>query len=264
MESFVNRGVRLEYSVSGQGIPLLFLHGMGGSTKQIESVYDPIPGVMLITMNQQGHGGSGADWDGYNFDRLADDAKALLDRLEIEKAVLAGISMGAAVSLNMAVRYPERAEKLVLIRNAWADCPMSNEVIRAYADLGRCLKCGGEEAFRQTDGWEIVKEPSAYTRNAFLTPFRDESCLKNPEKYGILPRQKAVSSAEEIKGIRCPVMILANRNDLCHPFALGEYIHELLPTSVFREIPDKDTDPKRHRVLLNESLQTFVKQSISL
>ena len=260
MESFVHRGVRLEYTVSGEGRPLLFLHGMGGSTKQIESVYDPIPGVMLINMNQQGHGDSGADWNDYCFDRLADDAAALLDELAIERAVLAGISMGAAVSLNMAVRHPERVEKLFLIRNAWADCPMSDEVIQAYADLGRCLKSGGEEAFRQAKGWETVKEPSAYTRNAFLSPFRDESCLKNPEKYLLLPSERAVPAEENIRLISCPVTILANRNDLCHPFALGEYIHSLLPDSLFREIPDKDTDPGLHRKMINEELRDFLRE----
>lgn len=260
MESFVHRGVHLEYTVSGEGRPLLFLHGMGASTKQIESVYDPIPGVMLINMNQQGHGGSGADWEKLCFDTLADDAAALLDELGIEKAVLAGISMGAAVALNAAVRHPEQVEKLFLIRNAWADCPMSDEVIQAYADLGRCLRRGGEEAFRQTEGWEIVKGPSAYTRSAFLSPFKDESCLKNPEKYLLLPSEKAVPSAENIRSISCPVTILANRNDLCHPFALGEYIHRLIPNSVFREIPDKDTDPGLHRQMINENLRGFLRE----
>lgn len=258
MDSFEHKGVRLAYTVSGEGRPLLFLHGMGGSRKQIDSVCDPIPGVMLINMDQQGHGESGADWSDFGFDRLADDAAALLEHLGIERAVLAGISMGAAVALNMAERYPERAEGLFLIRNAWADRPMSGELIRAYADLGRCLRNGGEEAFRRTQGWELVKEPSAYTRNAFLSPFADKSCLRYPEKYAILPPQKCVPSPEDIRNIACPVSVLANRNDLCHPYALGEYIHALLPASEFTEIPDKDTDPALHRQRINEKLRDFL------
>ena len=258
MESFVNRGVRLEYTVSGSGKPLLFLHGMGGSVKQIESAYEPQKGVMLINMNQQGHGGSGADWETLDFCRLADDALALLDLLGIERAALAGISMGAAVSLNMAVRFPERVNRLILIRNAWADCAMSDALIGAYADLGRCLKSGGEEAFRKTPGWELVKAPSAYTRNAFLSPFSDESCLKNPEKYLILPSKTAVLSADDIRKITCPAAVVANRNDLCHPFELGQHVHGLIPQSEFIEIPDKDTDPAAHRSEMNAVIKRMM------
>ena len=106
MKTFTNRGLMLEYEVSGSGTPLVFLHGMGGSVQQIRDTYNAIDGVQLITLNQQGHGHSDVDWEGYSFDRLGDDVAALLDHLGIAQAYFAGISMGAAVSLNTAVRTP--------------------------------------------------------------------------------------------------------------------------------------------------------------
>ena len=120
MDSFTYGGIRLEYEVSGQGRPLVFLHGLGGnagvqnngfpgnsgSIRQIQGVCQPIAGVRLICPNQQGHGGSGADWERFGFDRLAEDVIGLLDHLKLEKAAFAGISMGAAVCLNLAVRFP--------------------------------------------------------------------------------------------------------------------------------------------------------------
>ncbi len=135
MDQFEYNGVILEYEVSGTGIPFVFLHGMGGSVEQIRSVYEPVRGIRLISMNQQGHGNSGVNWDRFDFDHLGDDVIALLDHMGVEKAVLGGISMGAAVSLNTAVRYPERVQQLLLIRNAWTDHPMPVTIIACRNDL---------------------------------------------------------------------------------------------------------------------------------
>ena len=256
--AFDHDGLRLFYRVTGEGRPLVFLHGMGGSTKQIDAVYDPVPGVQLITMDQQGHGESDAHWETFSFDRLADDVIALLDSLSLEKVTLAGISMGAAVSLNLAARFPQRVEKLLLIRNAWTDQPMSEEVQIAYRDLGLALAEGSVERFYASEGWRIVAGPSDYTRGAFLSPFRDPSSLKNWKKYLLLPPQKAVSSAEVLRQLMVPVHILANRNDLCHPFAYGVYLSKQIPHASLTEIPDKDSDAAGHKAAVNRAIRAVM------
>lgn len=258
MHEFTNHGLRLEYEVTGTGVPFVFLHGMGGSVKQIFSVYEPLEGVQLINLNQQGHGNSDADWDHYDFDRLGDDVVALLDHLNIQSAYFAGISMGAAVSLNVAVRYPERVRKLLLIRNAWTDKPMSFEVQTAYHDLGACLHKGGLTAFYETEGWKIVSEPSPYTRNAFISPFDEESSQKYWKKFLILPGKTPIASLTDLDKLSMPVQILANKNDLCHPFAYGEYMHQHIKNSSFREIPDKDADAKGHKDGVNQAIQEMI------
>lgn len=259
MKWFTHRGIPLEYEDEGSGIPFLFLHGMGGSDKQIRSVCGPVPGVRRIILNQQGHGRSGADWDSYSFDRLGDDAAALLDHLDIDRAVLGGISMGAAVSLNTAIRYPGRVRALLLIRNAWTDKPMSEEVQTAYADLGRCLKEGGAEAFKQTEGWKIVDGPSDYTRNAFLQPFDDPASVRNWQKYLILPAMVPVSCPADFQRINVPVTIAACRGDLCHPFEYGKYLAEQIPGCEFHEIPDKDTDAPRQNRRIGELIREILR-----
>lgn len=261
MPEFVHRGIRLEYQAAGEGIPLVFLHGLGGSIRQIEGVYEEIEGVRLITMNQQGHGNSGADWETLDFDRMGDDVAALLKHLKIGQAYFAGISMGAAVSLNVAVRYPQSVKKMLLIRNAWTDRPMSSEVRQAYRDMGLALREGGVEAFYRTRGWEIVKKASAYTRNAFTSPFQDPVSVENWQKFLILPGKTPVTSAESLRNIKIPTTVLANRNDLCHPFAYGAYIHEQIPHSSLTEIPDKDTDGETHRRMIHQAVFDMLRPS---
>ena len=137
---YEHRGLHLEYQITGDGTPVIFLHGMGGGLGQIRSVYDKTEGIRLIIPVMQGHGGSEADWEHYDFDHLGDDVTALMDELGLQEAMLAGISMGAGTALNIAVRHPERVTSLLLIRNAWTDRPMEPDVIQAYEDLGRCLR----------------------------------------------------------------------------------------------------------------------------
>ncbi len=259
MREFISNGLRLEYDVFGTGIPFVFLHGLGGSIKQIQAVYEPMDGVQLITLNQQGHGGSEANWDTFDFDRMGDDVIALLDHLSIESACFAGISMGAAVSLNLAVRYPNRVRKLLLIRNAWTEKPMSAAVQTAFHDLGTCLREGGLEAFYQTEAWSIVSEPSAYTRNAFVSMFEDESSRKNWQKFQILPGKTPIPSLEVLSELSMPILILANRNDLCHPFEYGTYLQSYMKHAIFGELPDKDRDAAGHKEGVNRAIREWMK-----
>lgn len=254
-ETFDANGIRLEYEVIGAGRPFVFLHGMGGSIAQIRAVYEPLDGVKLITMNQQGHGESGVNWETFGFDRMAEDVCALLDRLGIDRAVIGGISMGAAVALNLALRYPERVEKLLLIRNAWTDKPMSPEVCRAYRDMGTALEQGGMERFCTSEGWRIVSQTSDYTRNAFTTPFRETAPLRHWQKYLILPKQAPFSSLCALKRLTAPTTVLACRNDFCHPFEYGTLLAAHIPHATFREIPDKDSDSAGQKRCINEEIR---------
>lgn len=254
-EAFERDGRRLEYEISREGTPFVFLHGLGGGIHQIAGVYPGVEGIQLINMNQQGHGESQADWESYGFDAMGDDAVALLDHLGIEKAIFGGISMGAAVSLNVAVRFPERVRGLFLIRNAWTDGPMDPDRITAYGDMGRCLKEGGFEAFRKTSGWEIVKEPSAYTKKAFTLPFGEDFNIKNYQKFILLPPKQPIPDELSVKGIRVPTQIVACKGDFCHPFEKGVWLSERIPGACFTEIPNKDEAPKEHNQILAELLK---------
>lgn len=255
MEKFVHNGLTLEYEISGQGEPFFFLHGMGGSVEQIQSIYQPIPGVRLISLNQQGHGSSEADWSNLTFGSLADDLRALMDYLEIRQATIGGISMGAAVCLNFAVRFPDRVKRLLLVRNAWTDRPMSPEVQTAYRDLGLALKTGDIENFYSSEGWNIVNGPSDYTRNAFTCTFQDPACLRFWQKYLILPPKVPILNLEVLNRLTMPVTVLACRNDLCHPYDYGKRLADHTPHAIFREIPDKDSDGAGQKRAVNEAIQ---------
>ena len=75
----------------------------------------------LISLDCRGHGRTRplGDRQFLKFNSLTDDITNLLDYLNLSKVVIGGISMGAGVALNFAVRHPERTRALILSRASW-------------------------------------------------------------------------------------------------------------------------------------------------
>jgi len=132
---------------------------------------------------------------------------------------------------------------------------MPEAVRTAFTDLGHALKNRSIEEFYASDGWRIVKEPSAYTRNAFLSTFEDPACMKYWQKYLILPDKTPIPGPDVLRRLTMPVTVVACRNDLCHPYEYGSYLAGQIGGCTFVEIPDKDRDSAMHRQRINEIIR---------
>lgn len=251
MPDFVHNNIRLHYETEGDGIPFIFLHGLGGDLEQIRNLYQPVEGVRLILPDQQGHGTSEVNWSAYHFQTLADDVIALADHLKIDKFYLAGISMGAAVSINIAVRYPERLRGLLLIRNAWTDKPMGAGIQELFRECARCLKDRSISDFRKTGAYSLIFALSDYTAKTFCRYFEEDASLRNYQKFLILPGLAPIEASSDLSGVRVPVIILANHQDPVHPFAYGCYYQKHIAGAKLYEIVSKDEDESRHKAAVN-------------
>lgn len=119
MPFYTHDDLQLYYEVHGEANdkpPLLLLHGLGSSTLDWE---DQIPVFsqdrQVIALDFRGFGQSDKPSAGYSVEKLANDAWALLDLLNIEKATILGLSMGAAVTYQMGVDAPERIEQMIIV-----------------------------------------------------------------------------------------------------------------------------------------------------
>ena len=110
ISSFVTGdGCRLAYETAGEGSPVLWQHGLGADRKQPAEVFPSIAVVRRITLECRGHGDSSlCDPERLSIAGFAEDALALLDHLHIAKAVVGGISLGAAIALRLAAFHPDR------------------------------------------------------------------------------------------------------------------------------------------------------------
>ena len=129
MPFFHHDGFHFHFLDEGHGLPFFFQHGLGADTRQPFSLFRPPAGFRLICLDTRAHGKThpAAQPDSLGFNIFADDLRALLDHLGFEQAIIGGLSMGAGIALNFALRHPNRLLGLVLSRPAWLDNASSVE-----------------------------------------------------------------------------------------------------------------------------------------
>jgi pimeloyl-ACP methyl ester carboxylesterase len=110
---FDSNGVKIRYTVTGQGEPVLLIHGF---TANIETQW-ALPGVIktlvadyqVIALDNRGHGKSDKPHDPKKYGtEMVEDAVRLLDHLKIKKSHVVGYSMGAIITKKLLVTHPDR------------------------------------------------------------------------------------------------------------------------------------------------------------
>lgn len=117
-------GIEIHYTTAGRGQPLLLLHGWPFTWYTWSRV---IPSLAerytVIAPDARGIGLSARPASGYDLHTKADDARALLDHLGVARAQVVGHDLGAEVAYMLAMRHPERVQKLVLMEAIIAGLP---------------------------------------------------------------------------------------------------------------------------------------------
>jgi 3-oxoadipate enol-lactonase len=128
-------GINLYYQVHGKGEPLFLIQGFGGGhrgwffqTRAFKKYFQ------VIIFDNRGIGRSDKALGQYTVGDLADEAIGLMDYLHIGKAHILGMSMGGMVAQELAINYPDRLKKLVLVCTNAGDDDVSGinpELLRA-------------------------------------------------------------------------------------------------------------------------------------
>src|SRR5262245_62745320 len=115
MPNFQSDGVRIAYWDEGEGNPILLIHGFASNvaTNWIDPGWGRTlteSGRRVIALDNRGHGQSEKLYDPerYGAPTMAEDARRLLDHLNIARADVMGYSMGARISAFLALAHPER------------------------------------------------------------------------------------------------------------------------------------------------------------
>ena len=128
--SFANvAGLRMHYiERPGRGIPVLLIHGLPGTAEDWNAVTALMPGRRTIAVDRPGFGYSSGGY--VPFDRQLSTLAALMSRLGIARAVIAGHSYGGTLAIGFAERYPSRVAGLALVDAAGGGLKIdfSNEV----------------------------------------------------------------------------------------------------------------------------------------
>lgn len=113
----VSHGDELDVWVSGDGDPVVFVHGalMRDFLEPVTVELVGRAGYRTIHFGRRGHGGLGPPAEPTDISGQASDVVAILDALGIDRAHVAGHSFGALIALEMATRVPERARSAILL-----------------------------------------------------------------------------------------------------------------------------------------------------
>src|SRR5688572_9252237 len=113
-------GMQMYYEVSGAGDPLIVLHG---AYMNIPSMGAIIPKLAeshkVYALEFQGHGRTTDIDRPITYPNLADDVAVFMDKVGLQKADMFGYSMGAAAGLQVAIRHPEKVNKLIAASGAY-------------------------------------------------------------------------------------------------------------------------------------------------
>lgn len=117
MPKLNGNGGTLHYITVGRGADLVMLHGFLGNLAVWHLTMVPAlrGDYRVTTYDLRGHGYSSVTANGYTTADMAEDLRALLDGLGIERPFLVGHSFGADVCLHFALRYPERVDRIVAL-----------------------------------------------------------------------------------------------------------------------------------------------------
>lgn len=191
-------GMQLYYEVSGEGEPLIVLHGaymnipaMGGIIPKLAETHK------VYALELQGHGRTNDIDRPITYPNLAGDVAAFMDAVAIEKADVLGYSMGAATALKLAIDNPDKVDQLVL------------------ASVAYDMEKGSQPEF-------LAMIPTMVPEMFIGTPMEDawKEYAPNPEGFRpfvermIALEHEPMAWEEDVRNLKTPMLIIAGDADM--------------------------------------------------
>jgi len=240
---------------------------LGGDVAQPDGLFEQLIPFRLLSFDFRGHGETRplGEPEKISFATFADDLYAFLDALDLPQAVIGGISMGAAVALNFALRYPQRVLGLILVRPAWlAERLPAN--LHVYLTLAHFIRQVGPvlgmERFKETETYQNLLRTFPGSAASLLSQFTRPQAEETVVVLERLPRDAPNNSQQDWKAIQVPTLVLANRSDPMHPIAYGELLAQTIPEAVFVEVTARYVDAVRHAQDVRTACVTFLEERI--
>jgi pimeloyl-ACP methyl ester carboxylesterase len=235
----VGTAPELRGSAEGEGPPIVLLHGITATRRQVVHGSRVLTrrGQRTISYDARGHGESDAAPadQGYGYPELVSDLESVVSaQIDGGTFVLAGHSMGAHTAVAYALSEPDRVAGIVVIGPVYRGA-LDDEALAGWDRLADGLERGGVEGFlaeidrRGLDpGWrETVLR---FTRERMLAhdhPDAVASALRE------LPRSRPFETLDELEFLDLPALVVASHDvaDPGHPFAVAEAYAERLPSA---------------------------------
>jgi pimeloyl-ACP methyl ester carboxylesterase len=257
-------GVRVHYVEAGQGDPVVLIHGWNGSTFSYRyAIAELAQHHRVVALDLKGFGYSARPAGGdYSLTAQAELVRACMDHLGIDRATVAGHSMGGDVAVRFVTRCPERVSRLILI-----DAATDKDRHRAarFNRLGRpflpllAMLTYHRPGFQKRALRFIAHDP------AFVTPETLDGHFRPMRMKGHLRAMGAQMAAHrrdepvDVTAIQQPTLILWGEHDRVIPLERGEELARLIPNAQLVVVPSAGHVPLEEQPdYCNRALLTFL------
>ena len=249
----------LAHADVGRGLPVVLLHAFPLNRSMWEPQIAALFGeCRCIVPDLRGFGNS-PQGGPYTMDRFGDDVIALLDALLMEQAVIAGLSMGGYVALDIWRRHRKRVRALVLAdTRAGADTP---EGLQKRAELIALAKNEGAAAVAEKQITGLVGKSTRDKQPELVDRIR--SVMAGESVAGIVGALEAMRSRPDstplLAGIDVPTLVVVGEEDAITPVKEARVMHEAIPGSRLEIIPEAGHLSNLERpAAFNAALSDFV------
>jgi pimeloyl-ACP methyl ester carboxylesterase len=232
-------GVVLAGEEAGEGTPTVLLHGLTATRRYVVMGSRVLErgGHRVIAYDARGHGASSPAPEpaAYRYEDLSGDLLAVLDDRGVDRAVLAGASMGAHTIVRFALDHGDRVAALAIVTPAFEPDSEQDEERRLarWDALSQGLREGGVEGFVKAYG--VPNVPERWHDTVYKVLRQRLGAHEHPEAVAdalrAVPRSRPFDRWDELAELELPAVVVASRDeaDPEHPYAVGERYAEALP-----------------------------------
>lgn len=228
--------IQIHYEVHGEGFPLVMIMGLGGDIHWWDPrmVQELSKRFRLIMFDNRGAGRTDVSDKRYTLRLFADDTAGLMDALGISRAHILGISMGGMIAQELALSYPEKVEKLVLLATACGgvrSIPPSEEVMEVLT--AERNKMSPEEILRGF--FSLCVTEDFIRKNPDYIELSVQQTVKPPISNEAYMRQlnaaREFDTYDRLPQIGQATLILQGKQDILTPPENGSILAEAIPNA---------------------------------
>jgi pimeloyl-ACP methyl ester carboxylesterase len=220
-------GVELWYEVTGEGDPVIQIHGAGfGHFNFAPATPDLARHFQVVDYDMRGYGQSDRPVQRYDMEVWADDAAGLLDELGLREAHVHGTSMGGMVAIVFAGKYPERTTSVV-INCAAARLGMAGRLVfKNWIDIARLDPDGpGSRILAELIAWQALSRSFLETPEGVAAIDTIQQILRDSNRVEVFTAACQAMCDMDITGwlpkITAPALVLGGDEDLMTPWDQG-------------------------------------------
>lgn len=235
MPTVIISGAKLFYRDEGAGQPLLLIHAFPLNSMMWEPQIAALaPSMRVIAADLPGFGHSNYASGDSSLDRYADTLMSLLDHLELDRAAIAGLSMGGYIALALLRRHPQRISALVLAdTKAGAD---SEEAKAKRAENAEIALTQGQDAIAERMLPTLLSPDAPAQLSAQVREF-----IRANSREGTAAALRAMArrpdSSDLLAGINVPTAVIVGERDTVTPPAEAEKLASAIGGASLTIIP---------------------------